>query len=223
MKTSNFARSALAVAALALALGAACSGGDEPTVGADDVTPSEVGADIVATGKVEPDGSGVGGRGPLFDITSTETGREDLGGSLDQPPALTASAGAASLALGLGTYCWTPPAGPALCADAFGIITGSAALPASSGEAVTVSGAFSVSGASVVTGWAIPRPAEPLADGDDWLAWSPFDHDPVTLEIVQSGDELTFDAALPPGRYVVALFLDFTQGDASYGLLLDVQ
>ena len=86
-----------------------------------------------------------------------------------------------------------------------------------------MSGDLSVAGASVVTGWAISRPAEPLADGDDWLAWSPAGDDRVTLEIALSGDALTFDADLPPGRYVVALFLDFPQGDASYGLLLDVE
>ena len=47
--------------------------------------------DVVATGPVEPGGSnsgtGAGNRGPLFDIASTETSREDPGGSLEQPPA----------------------------------------------------------------------------------------------------------------------------------------
>ena len=152
-----------------------------------------------------------------------QTSRSDPGGSLDRPPALTASAGAQSAALRLGTNCWTSPGGPGLCADAFGIITGRVALPAGAGGVVVVSGDLSVAGASVVTGWAISRPAEPLADGDDWLAWSPAGDDRVTLEIALSGDALTFDADLPPGRYVVALFLDFPQGDASYGLLLDVE
>lgn len=200
MKRRNFVFRALAVAVLALVLGVACSGGDEPAslTSRDDLNPT--------------------------DVASTETSGEDPGGTLERPPALTASAGAQSVAVGLGTYCWTSPGGgSALCADVFGIITGLTALPASAGEAVTVHGDLLVARASGVSGWAIPRPAEPIADGDDWLVWGLSPDDRVTLEIALSGDTLTFDADLPPGRYVVALFLDFRQGDASYGLLLDVQ
>ncbi len=199
MKRRNFVLRALALAVLALVLGVACSGGDEPAslTSRDDLNPT--------------------------DVASTETSGEDPGGAFERPPALTASAGAQSVAVGLGTYCWTSPGGPGLCADAIGTVTGRAALPVGAGEVVKVSGDLLAAGASGVTGWAAPRPTAALADGDDWLAWSPAGDDPVALEIVLSGDTLTFDADLPPGRYVVDMMLVFPQGGASYGLLLDVE
>lgn len=144
---------------------------------------------------------------------------------LDKPPAATARAGAASVDMGLGSYCWTS-ASTGLCVDAVGIITGTAVLRVGRGEAVTIGGELAQTGFAVERARIRPVEGEPAYEGEDWLAWNPGRDWPGEWSVLglDAGDEgLRLTAELPAGRYLVGLSLGFPQGDASYGLILDVQ
>ena len=143
---------------------------------------------------------------------------------LDRPPPLIASGGGPAVPLGLGTNCWTPPgAGAGLCADTFGIVTSNVALRVERGEAVAVSGALRHGGALSVVARIQPVVEDPVFEwGEDRLEWSPSSLEP--LAVTFDGDSIRFDVDvdLEPGRYIVAVFVDFTHGDAQYGFLLDI-
>jgi hypothetical protein len=137
---------------------------------------------------------------------------EDATTSLDQPPAATASSEAGSVALGLGSYCWKS-GDVGLCADSPGIVTGTVALAQTE---------FAVGDALIR-----PIEGEAGARGDDWRMWTPTsaawpgEWSALELEAVDGGLRLVTE--LPVGRYLVSLFLSFPQGDALYGLILDIR
>ena len=144
----------------------------------------------------------------------------------DEPPAAVARSGAASVVLGLGSYCWSS-GGAGICVDSFAIVTGTADLEVGRGESVTIGGAlaqtqFAVEVAQI---WLIEGEAE--RESDRGLVWSPWlgewpgESSELEVEAVDGG--LRFVAELPPGRYLVSLSLRFPQGSASYGLILAVR
>lgn len=154
----------------------------------------------------------------IVDITSTAVATDEL----SAPPALVASAGGTAVALGLGTYCWTPPsAGVTSCADPFHIITSNVALRVVRGQAVSVTGALGRARAVSVAARLQPVVEDARYEaGESGLGWAPSAAEP--LAVTFDGDSIRFDAEAVPGRYVVRVAIDFAGGDASYGLLLDV-
>ena len=143
----------------------------------------------------------------------------------DKPPAAIARAGAASVAMGLGSYCWTSGSA-GLCVDAAGVIPGTAALRVGRGEAVAIGGELAQTEFAV--GRARIRPVEggPAYEGKDWLTWMPAARDWPgewsALDLSTGDGGIRFTAG-PAGRYLVDLSLSFAQGDAHYGLILAVQ
>lgn len=126
--------------------------------------------------------------------------------------------------LRLGTNCWLWQGGPdKLCADAFGIMTARDALRVASGEAVTITG-VAVLGEFDVT-WMVQLRAEtPVSEGASWYAWRPTEGvGDANLQISLRDGVLRFDADLAPERYIVSIFIVAPQGDAMYGLLLDIE
>ena len=151
---------------------------------------------------------------------------EDATTSLDQPPAATASSEAGSVALGLGPYCWKS-GDVGLCADSPGIVTGTVDLAVGRGETVTIGGALAQTEFAVGDALIRPIEGEAGARGDDWRMWTPTsaawpgEWSALELEAVDGGLRLVIE--LPVGRYLVSLFLSFPQGDALYGLILDIR
>ncbi|HJM75397.1 MAG TPA: hypothetical protein QGI71_06000 [Dehalococcoidia bacterium] len=144
----------------------------------------------------------------------------------DQPPAATARSGATSVAVGLGSYCWTS-GGAGLCADSPGIVTGTEDLEVSRGEAVTIGGAFAQTEFALEDARIRPIEGEAAEEAEEWRMWTPTmatwpsEWSALELEAVDGGLRLIAD--LPAGRYLVSLALSFPQGDAGYGLILDIR
>lgn len=191
------------IMAAALLLFAACSG-DEPASPQGTLAPTATADRPAAT--------------PAASATAT-TGS-------DEPPATVARSGAASAAMGLGSYCWSS-GGTGLCADSFGIITGPVDLEVGRGETVTIGGPLAQTEFALADARIRPVEGEPAERRDDWLGWTPAsdqwsgEWSELEIEAVDGG--LRFVAELPPGRYLVSLFFRFPQGDASYGLILAVR
>ena len=145
-------------------------------------------------------------------------------GATAEPPAASASDGAATVALGLGSYCWTPPAGPGLCADAIGVITAPSSLRVATGDSLLLGGPLLAASVEAWSATAWVRDA-PVARGDDWLAWVPWSGstDPVGQPLALDLDASALTAPARPGSYLVSLSVSFPQGDATYGLLLEVE
>ncbi len=202
-------RPVLIVSAALLVFGA-CSGGDTSP---PPVTPAQTAA---------PERPLATAASP----TATPTANAATPVGLDKPPAAIARAGSASVAMGLGSYCWTS-ASSGLCVDTVGIMTGTTALGVSRGETVTIGGAFAQTDFTVSRARIRPVEGEPAYEGEDWLAWSPAAGDwpgewsALELDAGDEGFRLT--AELPSGRYLVSLSLGFPQGDANYGLILEIQ
>ncbi len=158
--------------------------------------------------------------------TATPTANDAAPAGRDRPPAMIARSGAASVAMGLGSYCWTS-ASTGLCVDVGGIITGTAALRVGRGEAVTIGGELAQTEFAVGRARIRRVEGEPAYEGEDWLEWMPAARDwsgewsALELDAVDEGLRLT--AELPAGRYLVSLSLGFPQGDANYGLILEIQ
>ena len=139
------------------------------------------------------------------------------GDTLPRPPPATASAGGKSVEMGIGSYCWQTA-----CVDMIGHIT-NGTLTVSRGARVSVAvpkGAGEVKEASVIALRAGGQP-EKLDSGED--AWPILEGDAVELTASVAGGEVTFTAALQPGRYVVSVLLVVAEGDVSYGVVLSVQ
>ncbi len=159
--------------------------------------------------------------------TATQTATATAPAGLDEPPAAIARAGSASVAMGLGSYCWSSGS-VGRCADMVGPITGRAALQVGRGETVTIGGQLTQTEFIVERARIRSVEGEPAYEGEDWLAWTPAAHDwpgewsVLELDAVDEGLRLT--AELPAGRYLVVLSLSFLpHGSAGYGLILDVQ
>lgn len=100
-------------------------------------------------------------------------------------------------------------------------------LAESRGETVTIGGALAQTEFAVGEALIRPVEGESAERGDDWLMWTsasrawPREWSALELDSVDEGIRLT--AALPAGRYLVRLGPTFPQGDALYGLILDVR
>ena len=220
-------RPALIVTAALLVFGA-CSGGETsppPLAPAQTATPERplaTAAAATATHTATP-------KRPLTTAappTATPTANAAAPAALDKPPAAIARAGSASVAMGLGSYCWES-GGLGLCADAVGIITGTTALEVGRGEAVTIAGELARTEFAVESARIRPVEGEPAYEGEDSLAWTPaaqnWPGEWSALDLDAGDEGLGLTAQLPAGRYLVNLSLRFPQGDASYGLVLDVR
>jgi hypothetical protein len=149
----------------------------------------------------------------------------------DSPPAGVLGSSGGSVALGLGSYCWSPPqasGNPAICADAIGIITNVADLPVTAGETLTITGDLSWPPMSIAIAslWTIS--GEPVTSGDDFRAW----HPEGAIQGLQSDSStitehtVTLPEDLAPGRYLLAV--NYTAGpdrgsDATYGAILVIE
>ena len=147
-----------------------------------------------------------------------------------RPPELEATSASASIPAGLGTYCWTPPEGsgqPGLCADAIGIITTADPLTASPGTEVVLeaSEADALGSATAVNVQVWPRDelGDPISSGDWGVAWNPGAAQATVIEGTLADDTITFTAPDEASAYIVGLFVTFENGDAMYGLQLEVQ
>jgi hypothetical protein len=137
---------------------------------------------------------------------------------LSAPPALTAAAASGgSQVMGIGSYCWDN-----ICIDKAGIITSAQPFVVTRAERISVATAPArrqLAEAVLTSRQATGQPAS-LSGGE--VAWSPLAaSSPVQTQL--AGGVVTFVADMPPGRYVLSLFLRFDRGDASYGLLLEVR
>ena len=138
------------------------------------------------------------------------------------PPPVLASDGDSEVALGLGSYCWTAGSGqPGLCADTFGIITNAVPLVVTRGETVELTTSLDLPGATQLEARLQAAGGAPSGSGADWLAWEPSTTS-ASLDVRVGPPGATFVADLAPGRYVITLFVAVAQGDAAYGLLLEV-
>jgi len=139
------------------------------------------------------------------------------GDTLPRPPPATASAGGKSVEMGIGSYCWQTA-----CVDMIGHIT-HGTLSVARGARVSVAvpkGAGEVKEASVIALRAGGQP-EKLDSGEE--AWPILEGDALNLAATVAGGEVTFTAALQPGRYVVSVLVGVERGDVSYGAVLSIQ
>jgi hypothetical protein len=137
------------------------------------------------------------------------------------PPPVLASLGGPGVQLGLGSYCWTEASGPGLCADAVGIITNVAPFPVTRGATIEFTTSLDLAGATGLQVRAQQADGQPIASGPDWLAWQA-DGPGTVLAVTPTPTGANLEVDLDPGRYVVALFVAVPQGDAAYGLYIDV-
>ena len=159
----------------------------------------------------------------------TDGDTEGADDTTGQPPALQASGGGETEAAGLGSYCWTPPEGsgqPGLCADATGIVTSADALAVDAGDEVvlepTEQDALAAATAVNVQLWPRDEIGDPISSGDWGVAWNPGAAQATVIEATLTADSITFVAPEESGAYIVSLFVTFENGDAMYGLQLEV-
>jgi hypothetical protein len=131
----------------------------------------------------------------------------ESGGASDaaRPPPAAASYSGTTIALSIGSYCWSEPGKTAICVDSIGPVTGSIPLTVPPGATVTVPNPVSATAitAANVTAWS-GLSSRPIQDGEQvWI--------------------LGAGVSLLTGRYVVDIGLTYPQGGVSYGLLLDVR
>lgn len=156
----------------------------------------------------------------------------------DSPPEGTIASTSGEVDLGLGTYCWSPPAAsgnPAVCADAIGIVTAVADLPVTAGETLTIAdeapGTLPWPPLSIDNATLWPAPAEPVMSDADFRAWQPDGGYDGGLELETDSSEIgshtvTLPADLAPGRYLLSVH--YTAGpdrgsEATYGAVLVVE
>ena len=197
-------------------LGVACSDSDESDDPAD--SPTSVPTEI-ATVEDSRDS----------DPTNIEPANPDA------PPEGTIASASGEVDLGLGTYCWSPPAAsgnPALCADAIGIITGPSDLAVEAGETLTIAdeepGTLPWPPLTIDNATLWPAPAEPVQSDESYRAWRPEGGFEDGIELTTDSSEIgshtvTLPAELEPGRYLLSVH--YTAGpdrgsEATYGVLL---
>jgi len=197
----------LSVAVLAIALlGAACnSAGADATPGG---LPTAIATVVDSRDNDPTNGSGIEPANP------------------DAPPTGEIGDGSTSTALGLGSYCWSPPAAsgnPSICADAIGIITTHDELAVSAGAELTVTGDLSWPPMRIEYAmlWAIS--GAPVDEGDDYRAWHPGED---SVNLVHGEHSVTLPAELEPGEYVLAI--NYSAGpdrgsEATYGVVLIIE
>lgn len=129
-------------------------------------------------------------------------------------------------ALGLGSYCWSPPTGsgrPAVCADAIGYITPPDAVPVPSGATLEITGGLAMAPIEVTSVMFWPAPAEPVATGEGFAAWHPEgEGEPLP---VTDGLSIALPSDLAPGRYLVAVSIISIDPSSSamYSVILAVE
>jgi hypothetical protein len=136
--------------------------------------------------------------------------------SASEPPGTTGTAGGVTVAMGIGTYCWTN-----LCVDKIGPITRDA-LEIAPGDAVVVvipDDAPPLNEMSVI---AFPA-VEPQELDNGETAWRPDYDNGVTLTPETAGSEVSIVADLEPGTYVLSVGMFFNPGDVQYGVVLVVR
>lgn len=201
-----------------LILGVACNSDDEASTPTATPTASETPASTET-----PPSSGGGAAGGIEPANP------------DAPPQGTVASASGEVDLGLGSYCWSPPASsgnPALCADAIGIITATADLVVEPGEVLTIAddepGTLPWPPMAIDTATLYTLDGEPVAQEADFRAWQPGEGgtnlDTDSSEI--GAHTITVPADLEPGRYLLAVF--YTAGpdrgsDATYGAVLVVE
>ncbi|MCK9493869.1 MAG: hypothetical protein M0R75_00045 [Dehalococcoidia bacterium] len=175
------------------------------------------------------------------EATATETPQTTGGGAAgggiepanpEEPPTGALVSEGGEVDLGLGTYCWSPPAGSgafAGCADMIGIITGTEDLAVTAGEVLTVTGDLTWPPMTIAYAQLRPAPADTVVPAEgDFRAWSP-EAEPTELEFEAGAPDehtITLPADLEPGRYLLAV--NYTAGEgrgseATYGAILVVE
>ncbi|MEX1022572.1 MAG: hypothetical protein WD058_05440, partial [Dehalococcoidia bacterium] len=147
----------------------------------------------------------------------------------DAPPEGTLNSASGEVALGLGSYCWSPPQGsgnPALCADAIGIITGADDLTVEAGATLEVTGDLTWPPMAIAYALLWDAADEPIAAGDEsqsFRAWQPGGGE---RELAYGDHSVTLPEDLAPGRYMLAI--NYSAGpdrgsEATYGAILIVE
>ncbi|MDA0270341.1 MAG: hypothetical protein O2798_09960 [Chloroflexi bacterium] len=144
----------------------------------------------------------------------------------DEPPAGTFEVGGTEHALGLGSYCWSPPTGsgrPALCADAIGYITPPDPVTVAPGATIEITGGLAMAPIEITSVRLWTAPSEPVASGDGFTAWQP-DGEGERLAVVD-GLSITLPDGLEAGDYL--LTVDIMSIDpsssATYSVILTVE
>ncbi|MDP2328283.1 MAG: hypothetical protein Q8M79_09370 [Dehalococcoidia bacterium] len=144
----------------------------------------------------------------------------------DEPPAGTFEVDGVEHALGLGSYCWSPPTGsglPAVCADAIGYITPPEEVTVPAGTTLEITGGLAMAPIEVTSVMFWPAPAEPVATGEGFAAWHPGgEGQPLA---VTDGLSVALPADLEPGRYLVAVSITSIDPSSSamYSVILAVE
>ena len=130
------------------------------------------------------------------DSSDADSGGDSDPSSYASPPPVSATVDGSTVPLGLGSYCWTQPSGPGLCADTIGIITGAVPLTVQRGDVIALASDLELSNATVQHSQAFPA-RTPLASGPDWLAWQP-DEAAIPLDLVDGPEGATLTVDLDP-------------------------
>jgi hypothetical protein len=158
--------------------------------------------------------TGQGSAGPTIAEETTAHNAEETtvlqgGGNSRRPPESTLSYGGREVTGSLGSYCWSYSSS-GVCADTAG-------QPPPKRKTLTVP-----SGSEMVFRYGGQSPpkkvgaeAYPLSKNGTSTA-SPDPNRSRSLKAHGSGVERTFPAELPPGEYVVDVFITVRQGDATY-------
>ena len=209
-----------ALAALLL-LAAACTSGSSST--ATSPTPSPTDQPTVeptSTGTPAPTATATPAATGTPGAGDNDAGEDDDGGTPQFGiPEVVATGASAAVALGEGTYCWTNPGGPGLCADTIGIITPLQSLAVVDDQAIELRGDLDWTNARDLRIQIVPRPAAPVDSGDDWLAFRPEDTAiDVPFTMISGGVRFMLPA---PGAWLLMLSIVEERGDANYGLLVE--
>lgn len=130
-----------------------------------------------------------------------------------RPPDATLTAGNATQVGGLGTYCWTEfdaaGGGAGLCADFAGLPVPEGALEVEGGRQVTLS-VEGISALAGVSAQAFDFAGAEQQHGGLWLFYP--HEDAVELPVGLGWREIAITADLPPGEYIISVFLRFPDG-----------
>jgi hypothetical protein len=159
--------------------------------------------------------AGQGSAGPtIAEETTAHNAEEEStvlqgGGNSRRPPDSTLSYGGREVKGSLGSYCWSYGSS-GVCADAFLFVPPrKKTLTVPSGSEMV----FRYGGQSPPK--KVGAEAYPLSKNGTSTA-SPDPNRSRSLKAHGSGVERTFPAELPPGEYVVDVFITVRQGDATY-------
>lgn len=137
------------------------------------------------------------------------------------PPSATAGHNGATVAMGIGSYCWSAPGAPGICRDMASPVTGTQALAVTPSGKVDVVMSIVPSTVTEVAANSYAATGTPQALNNE-LTWNIAPTGGQALTASTSGG-ISFTAPATPGRYVVTLFLRAGGNDVSYGILLEVR